>query len=161
MSQNCKCRWMKVFQLLMPSIKEDEYLYRGERCTGEHFSIAAESQKCNQVLLLPSCVSPNSPSINSLLKTQTHRFLPLLCAPYMSSPHIRSKESTHIHSSLKTFFWRDQKAQSIHECVWVTESPCDQRKFTACRLSSDKSTGQNESEIGKLTEAVQRALAEL
>lgn len=52
-----------------------------------------------------------------------------------------------------------EEAQSpIHPRVCVSNgSPCDQWKFTACRLSSDKSTGQNEREIGVLTKAAKRA----
>lgn len=118
---------------------------------------AAESQKCNQLILLHSCVSPNIPSINSPLKTQTHQFLPPPCVRHSSCSCIASKEAAQIHYFLKKIFWRGQKAQSMHACVWVTESPCDQWKFTACRLSSDKSAGQNEREIGVLTEATKRA----
>lgn len=52
---------------------------------------------------------------------------------------------------------KHSKAQSFYNCVWVTKSPCDERKFTACHLSSDKSAGKNKSKIGVPTEAVERA----
>lgn len=78
---------------------------------------AAESQKCIQLILLPSSVSPNSPSINSPLKTQTHPLLPPLRARRASRSRMRSKESARIQSALKTFFEEAKKAQSIPECV--------------------------------------------
>lgn len=72
---------MKVFQLLMHNTEEHEYLQA--HMGALHY--ATESQKCNQLILLPSSVSPNSPSVNSLLETQTHQFFPsavsMLCVP--------------------------------------------------------------------------------
>lgn len=115
-----------------------------QRCIWKHFSDAAECQ---------NFLSPNSLSVSSLIKTQTHPFLLLLCGHCESYSHIRSKESTHIHSALKTL-----KSLTLPWlCVWVIESPCDERKFTACHLSSDKSSGKNKSKIGVPTEAVERA----
>lgn len=80
---------------------------------------AAESQKCNQLILLPSSVSPNSPSINSQLKTQTHQFLPLLCVRHLSCSCITSKESAHIHSAFKKNLLKRPKSP-IHAWLCVS-----------------------------------------
>lgn len=50
---------------------------------------AAESQKSNRHILLPSSVSPNSPSVNSLLKTQTHQIFPLRTEDVVHPAHAK------------------------------------------------------------------------
>lgn len=86
------------------------------------------------------------------------------------SPHRGEKWNAPISSSVHCMsysFFRNQKPSYIHSNLskrprnavhykCVSSSLCDQRKFQASHLSSDKSTGWTSSKIGELSEAVEK-----
>lgn len=114
-----------------------------------------KAKKCNQLILLLSSVSPNSSSINPASKKTQHTHLLLGCQ-YVVHPARSPTRSKRSHSGKHSLESPKSLIQPL-VCVCVTESPCDPWKFAACRLSSDKSAGQNEREIGVLTRAAERA----
>lgn len=145
---------MKVFQLLMQNTEEDEYLYRG---THGSTSLCSWKPKMQPTHSPPFFCQPKQPFNQFSAKNPN---TPISSSAVCMSCVLLMHQKQGIRSfslCLENSLWRGQKALSIHECVLVTESPCDPWKFTACRLSSHKSAGQNEREIGVLTEAAERA----
>lgn len=141
---------MKVFQLLMHNTEEHEYLHIGPHGST---SLCNWSQKCNQLILLPSSVSQNNLSVNSLLRPKHTRFC--LRSEYVGRP----AHTSGVRNPLFALPWKHplKKPKGPIRPKVCAESLRDPRKFTACRLSSDKSVGQNEREIGVLTESVEWA----
>lgn len=93
----------------------------------------AKSQKCNQLILLPSPFSPNS--LSFLIKAQTHQFLLL------------GAGTSTLFNAFKTSFSVLEPDPSL------TILGNSQHAF----LSTNKSAGQNERGVVMLTEAVEKA----
>ncbi len=152
---------MKVFQLLMQNTEEDEYLYRG---THGSTSLCSWKPKMQPTHSPPFICQPKQPLNQFSAKNPNIPVSPLGCEYAMHPAHASEVRNPLIFTpAWKHSFKRPKRP--MHPCVCVClcvcvceeQSPCDPWKFTACRLSSDKSAGQNEREIGVLTEAAERA----
>lgn len=145
---------MKVFQLLMHNTEEHEYLHRG---THGSTSLCIWKPKMQPTYSPPFFCQPKQPLSQFSARNPNTPVLSL-----RREHVVRPAHASEVRNSLFALPWkhplkRQKSPIQPWVCVWVTESLCDPRKFTACRLSSDKSAGQNEREIGVLTEAVEWA----
>lgn len=123
---------------------------------------AAESQKSSQRILLPSSVSPNSPSVNSLLKTQTHQIFPLRSEDVVHPAHAKEVKNPPFALPWKHPLKRQKKKKPN-----PSPSLCEKQKAHVIQGNSQlavypqtKALGRMKGKLGCLLELLSGPLAE-